>query len=80
MATSAIPFSYGEAARLRDRRVRLMQRLGNFPSGLTGVVTDQHAFHHGYMVEVQWDGMTKGSAITFEYFTKDDFIEYLTEC
>lgn len=80
MAVSAIPFSVGEAFRLRDRNVRLMQRMGNFPAGMTGRVVDQHPFHTGYVVEVRWDGMRPSSTLSFEYFTKDDFLAYLIEC
>lgn len=80
MAVSAIPFPVREAWNLRGRRVRLMQRLGSVPAGTNGEVVDQHPYSTGWVVEVRWDGLDPRSTINFEYFTKDDFIEYLVEC
>ena len=80
MAEAAIPFSASEAHKLQRRSVRLMKAMGAWPAGTTGDVTDYQDFLYGYMVQVTWHGPLLGRVINFEYFTKDDFDEYLVEC
>lgn len=80
MAVSAIPFKACEAVNLRGRRVRLLGPFGRFYAGMTGTVADMHPYREGYVVEVQFDSFHPGELLNFEYFTKDDYNEFLIEC
>lgn len=79
MAASAVPFKNLEACDLRGRRVRLVQRMHKWPAGAHGTIVNQHPYRGGYVVEVRWDDLQPESAMNFEYFTKDDYVEFLTE-
>lgn len=80
MATPATVFSLPVAALLVDRRVRLVKPMGGLPAGLTGTVIGAQEYRSGYVLEVKWEGMHPATTVDFEYFTKDDWDEFLTEC
>jgi hypothetical protein len=80
MAAEKRRFTFDEASRVMRQRVRLVKRMGSFPAGLTGRVVARHPTKLGFFVEVKWDGFGPCYLLDFEYFTKDEFDEYLTEC
>ena len=80
MPFASTPFSGREVPTVMNRRVRLTKPFGVLPTGLRGTVTNAHPRWAGFVVEVRWETLGPCYLFGFEFFTKTEFNEYLTEC
>lgn len=80
MTTPSQPFHMRGALDRIGRRVRLAKPMGQFPTGQYGTAADMHEYRTGYVVEVRWEGVSPHSVLPFEYFTHDEWNEFLIEC
>lgn len=72
-------FTEEEARRLLHRRVRSLLKLAGIPKGTAGIVSLVDVDGDGYSLGIEWDLSGQSRALV-DWFSKDEFEEFLTEC